>query len=224
MGDQRISDHVQPAKVPYDHAARAAETCGCPPAKLPPSKGTIKCVKCKRELCFDEFPSLTDPYCRDCRSTASTEELNEMKARMCKDFSVKLHATAENRLPLEHIEAFLAELMYDFGGMRLFVKCWSEQLKRSFEREPGSYKNLDQCRSIAKLVMDCNKLQHQEDVLDLSDEQLRVQKELALMKMLDDAAGDPHRRGLLIELMRSNGITLGEIPGLEYAGEVINAD
>jgi hypothetical protein len=62
--------------------------------------------------------------------------------------------------------------------------------------------------------MDVNKLQHQENVLDLSDEQLRVKKELALTQMLCDAAGDPHRRQLMVEMMRVNGISLSEIPGL----------
>jgi hypothetical protein len=160
------------------------------------------------------FASGTDPLCETCREEAPAKELNELKARMCKDLSVKMQQAADGRLPLEHVELFLSELMYDFGGMRVFVKCWSEQLKRSFEEKPGSKTNLDQCRSIAKLVMDCNKLQHQENVLDLSDEQLRVKKELALMQILSDAAGDPHRRRMLVELMRVNGISLGDIPRL----------
>jgi len=72
-----------------------------------------------------------------------------------------------------------------------------QTLKESFHKNPGSKANMDQCRSIAKLVLDCNKLQHQENVLELSDEELRVKKELALMQMLSSSATDPHRRQML---------------------------
>jgi hypothetical protein len=204
---------IPPAKIKYNEEARAREKVAYPLPDVQ-DKGRVECSRCHIWLPFDQFESLTDPLCAKCRSGEAQRELSDMRGRMCDNFSKDLSATAAGRQPLEHIESFLAELMYDFGGMRIFVKEWSDQLRVACTKNPGSKTNLDQFRSIAKLVMDTNKLQHQEDLLDLSDEQLRVKKELALMQMLTDAAGDPHRRQMLAELIRSNGISLTEIPGL----------
>ena len=205
--------NIPPAKVPYDPVKRDTEDVGFPLPDIP-QKGKVECMHCHEWLPFDTFDSLTDPLCNHCRSTASERELQDMRLRQCRRFSQSLVSVGNGRQPLDHIESFLAELMTNFGGMRLFVKSWSDQLKKACEDRPGSKGNLDQFRSIAKLVMDTNKLQHQEDVLDLSDEQLRVKKELSLMQMLNDAAGDPGRRQLLIQLIRSGGVNLQDIPGL----------
>lgn len=215
---QPTEQRVPPARVPFDREQRSREMGDFPPADVR-DKGRVECLRCHELLPFDQFESLTDPFCFTCRATAAEAELQEMRARACNDFSRKLALGADDRMPLEHIESFLAELMYDFGGMRVFVKEWYEQLTAAFRARPGSAANLAQCRSIAKLVMECNKLQHQEDVLDLSDEQLRVKKELALMDMLTSAAGDPHRRRMLIELIRSNGMKLDDVPGIQACVE-----
>lgn len=204
---------LPPAKYKYDERARAREKHDFPIPDVR-DKGKVECTGCHMWLPFDHFDTLTDPLCAKCRSGVAQKELDEIRGRLCDNFSKEVASVASGRQPLEHIESFLAELMYDFGGMRVFVKEWSDQLRTACTKNPGSRTNLDQFRSIAKLVMDVNKLQHQENVLDLSDEQLRVKKELALMQMLSDAAGDPHRRQMLVELIRSNGISLSEIPGL----------
>lgn len=201
---------IPPAKVKVD---RSKERHNFPVPHIP-EKGRVECLHCHEWLPFDRFESLTDPLCYHCRSTISEVELKALKERMSHDFSKKLAQSFDERQALEHIENFLGELVYNFGGMRAFVKAWSDQLKIAFEKNPGCKTNLDQCRSIAKLVMDCNKLQHQEDVLDLSDEQLRVKKELALMQMLTDAAGDPHRRQMLAALIRTGSMNIGDVPGL----------
>jgi hypothetical protein len=213
MNQPLPSYDLPPAKIPFNLEDRLREDAGLPPADVR-EKGRVECSHCHEWLPFDQFTTLTDPQCARCRSGNAERELNEMKARQCITFSQELVGVAEERHPLGHIENFLAELVYNFGGMRPFVKEWSDQLKRSFQDRPGSRTNLDQCRSIAKLVMDTNKLQHQEDILDLSDEQLRVKKELALMQMLTDAAGDPHRRQMLVELMRTNGLGQSDIQAL----------
>lgn len=204
---------LPPAKYKYDERERAREKHDFPIPDVR-DKGRVECKGCHHWLPFDAFDSLTDPLCAKCRSGAAQQELDDIRTRMCDTFSKEMIAAAGGRQPLEHIESFLAELMFDFGGMRVFVKEWSDQLRVACSKNPGSKTNLDQFRSIAKLVMDVNKLQHQENVLDLSDEQLRVKKELALTQMLCDAAGDPHRRQLMVEMMRVNGISITDIPGL----------
>jgi len=210
---------LPPAKIPFDHATRAGEPHDYP---IPPleQKGRVECMQCHEWLAFDRFSDLQDPLCDDCRKAAPERELAAIRQRMCKDFSRRMATVGYGPIALEHIETFLAELMYDFGGMKVFVHEWARQLKESFHKNPGSKANMDQCRSIAKLVLDCNKLQHQENVLELSDEELRVKKELALMQMLSSSATDPHRRQMLAELIRSNGIQLSEIPGLPQYAEV----
>jgi hypothetical protein len=213
MSSQPLPLNTPPAKVPYDARARDAEVLDLPVPDLP-SPGRVECGHCHEWLPFDQFDELTDPMCAACRSKAAERELHAIRLRQCRKFSQTLVATGDGRAPLDHIDQFLAELMFNFGGMRVFVKEWSDQLRKAFDDRPGSKGNLDQCRSIAKLVMDCNKLQHQESVLDMSDEQLRAKKELALMQMLNDAAGDPNRRQILVELIRSGGIDFREVPGL----------
>ena len=211
--------NIPPAKVPFSVEERRMDQHDYPLPEVK-SKGKVECLCCHEWLPYDQFTELTDPFCGNCRSGNAERELNEIRARQCQRFSQQLVGRVEGRAPLEHVEQFLAELMYNFGGMRVFVKCWSDQLKVGFEQRPGSKGNLDQCKGIAKLVMDTNKLQHQENVLDLSDEQLRVEKELALMQMLSDSAVDPGRRQLLMELIRSGGMQVQDIPGI---AETVNA-
>ena len=210
---------VPPAKVKYDPVARQAETCDFPVPKLH-ATGRLECRCCHEVLPHNCFQNLEDPFCTDCRVKKSEGELNELRAKLCSDFSHQMQLADQGRIPLDKLESFLAELVYDFGGMRLFVKCWADQLKQAIERNPGSIRVLDHFPRIAKLVLDCNKLQHQEDLLDLSDEQLRFQKEQALLEMLNSAAVDPHRRQLLVQLLRSGGVKLSEIPGLPLYAEV----
>lgn len=207
-------ERIPPAKVKYDPVARSYEDAGFPPATDVKEKGRVECMCCHAWLPFDRFENLTDPFCYECRHKHAESELQELKARMCQKFTDGLEDAASGRMPLEHIRDVMAELFYDFGGMRVFVKCWSDQLKAAFEKNPGSATNLRAAGAIAKLVMDCNKLQHQENLMDLTDEQLRFEKDMALLEMLNTAAVDPRRKRLLVELMRVNGIQLSEIPGI----------
>ncbi len=114
---------------------------------------------------------------------------------------------------LQHVEHFLAEMLFNAGGMEIFAKMWWDHLQQGMKARPGSAGILDQFRSIAKLMMDVNKLQHQESVLDMSDQQLRAKKELAMVSLLADAAGDPGNRQMLFGVMRSAGLDVQEIPG-----------
>lgn len=209
-----------PAKVKFRLNQRRNEKLGFEEVQIR-ERPRMVCTLCSNFLPYDEFEAGTDPLCKECRSKEAERELKEFKGKEFDKLSKSLVSVgvSQGTQPLEHIEGFLAELIHNFGGTKVFTKQWYEHLQRAMEDRPGSKMVLDHFRSIAKLVMDTNKLQHQESVADMSDQQLRDKKEIMMLSLLTEVAGDPGKRGLLVEMLRSTGMNIQEVRepiGIEY--------
>lgn len=213
MSEVQQQKKVPPAKVKYDPAARARESSPYPiPHLKEPAR--LECPQCKEWLPFTEFDSGTDPQCARCRNRAAERELAEVRAQQCRKLSTGLLEGAKGGpSKLARLETFLNELMVNAGGTKVFSQLWWEHFQLAMQQRPGSHSVLDHFRSIAKLVMDVNKLQHQESVADMTDQQLRDKKEMAMLSLLTEAAGDPGKRQMLLELLRSTGMPVQIVPG-----------
>jgi len=216
--------HIPPAKIKYDAKKRATEICPFDPVELK-EKPLFECTECRLQKPFDMFNSGTDTVCSSCRNSQAERELKQFKDKEF-DKATKVivgGAVLCDYSRLEHIEHFLSELMDNFGGARVFTRQWYEHLQTAMVQRPGSKLVLDQFRSIAKLVMDTNKLQHQESLADMSDQQLKAKKELLILDVMSEVVSDPGKLQMLIAAARATSDNISEHPLLQQAETIDHA-
>lgn len=206
--------YVPPAKIKYDPVARRKEMPDYPLVELREST-RIECARCHMELPISMYIRGTDPLCRTCRKKTDDEQRTVRENQDLQEASQQLISSANGTgKQLDRLENFLAEMMVNAGGYRQFCARWWKHFEIAMERRPGSHGVLQHFQSIAKLVMDVNKLQHQESVLDLSDQQLQHKKEMAMLSLLTEAAGDPGKRKMLMGVLRATGADVETVPGV----------
>jgi len=180
---------------------------------FPPMQEVLrrKCAQCKNLIPVDKF-DYEDKICVTCRRELAEKELANYKKG---EFEKVRKAVVEGELcagmrGLEHVSECMSELVYNFGGVEGFASAWYEQIKLAVRDKPGSKAILDHFRSLAKLWLEVSRLQHQEKIEEMNDQQLLSLKEMAVREMLTDAG----MRDLMSKVIKSSeqdGTEEGEI-------------
>lgn len=176
----------------------------------------MRCHECLALLPYTHYDSDGEPFCNNCRRMRAEKELSEYKIQQLTTFQKTLDGellTGPRRL--EHVAECLAELVQDFGGIHGFTHTWYRQIQTAIDEKPGSRLVLDHLRSIAKLWVECSKLQHHEAIDEMNDQQLRSLKEMAMREFLVDAGS----RQLMAELIKATDAQVGIEGPVELVAE-----
>lgn len=104
-----------------------------------------------------------------------------------------------------------AAIVEYFGGMRKFVVRWGEEFEKAMDMYPGRIGNLQHFAKIVELIRDANRLDHDKDVAEMSDEQIRREQELLLIQMISEAASTGNQVKVVKNLCESLGLSPQEV-------------
>ena len=213
---------IPPAQISFNLRQREREEVPYPEAEIK-ERTRLQCRHCKELRPFDQFKSGTDPLCEDCRSEANELELKEIKDKNVEKFSRTLtEATRGKEVRLDSLRSICGEMLHLWGGYKGFAQSWHSNIVHAIEKNPGGKNVLDAHSSFAKLLFSLQKQEHVEHITDLTDQQLRSAKELAMMHALLEMGADPGHRQMMIGLLNSEGGSI--IDGAVVEEEVDGTD
>jgi hypothetical protein len=168
----------------------------------------LVCTNCFRELptkCFS-FPHTT---CADCKANRRTEKAEEKLQEQAKAVMVKV--LDENFVPTANSAAMIDvvnEIYTCFGGPRSFAKRFHEHVEAVLERKPATAAGGQLLLQFMRLHLKLEENVERQDAAELTDEQLRREQELELLKFYVDAANDPVKRRTIERLLGLQGFKL----------------
>ena len=191
---------------------------------MQPELVEMVCPECFRRLPIECF-RLPRTKCVECLQ--KEKEVNDYleKKRTLSIKTKELMATVldENFIPtpgMPQLTEVVSEVYQCFGGPRNFAKRIYDQIDLLMERRPVTSASVNVCLQFMRLQMKLEEGLRQQELADMTDEQLRREQDLGLIKSLLDAAADPKKRQTLDKLMELQGMKLLDIEPLE----MFNAD
>ena len=179
---------------------------------------TMDCEKCGQSLPISQFQDLhLGAYCRACvmgrdlavREQAKVQEALKLKA---KEIAGSLIDSKGEGLAPEagKVRAVLAEIYANFGGPTGYAAHLHHVIMELSRRKPMP-------ASVGHLMINLMKLHHNieqtEELVtarDMTDEQLRQEQQMAMMKIVLDAAVDPQKRQMLELMLSKQGLTIAD--------------
>jgi hypothetical protein len=153
------------------------------------------------------FDNLPDRTCVLCARDKAERELAELKKQQFSEITkVVKGELCPGPRKLDHLAECMAELIDRFGGIEGFVGRWHEHIEILMAQNPGSRVFLDHMRSIAKIWLEVNKLQRQERIEDMNDQQLASMREVAVREMLTNIG----TREMISKLIEATDVSMGD--------------
>jgi len=200
----------QPWKMPLD------DEYHIPEVELPTAHRRV-CEWCKQSLRPQDFTSEA-PICRDCEMHQKDKELEQSKHHVLSLIAKPIAEAVKANDALPRLERVFSMFVDNLGGEEAFALLWAEHFRKGLEARPGSHSMLQMFHQIAKVNLELSKRQQQEEIIDLSDKQLKQQRELARMSIVRDIMQDPGSAGMLMEALNAENKQLHEaVPGVSEA-------
>lgn len=189
---------------------------GIPPVSLPQGR---MCPECARNLSPAKFSRLPeDNRCDECVENTPSKRIAERDAaeveRVAAELLDAVDMTRGAASPT--LDMVISELMTNFGGSttrgyRYFCYMWAEQLKKACEMHPGRASNLRAFEGISKLIRANDQGRREEDAAQMSEERLRAEMQIELMRVISENVADADRATLLRMLVEHQGGDLGDL-------------
>lgn len=109
---------------------------------------------------------------------------------------------------LVQMSEVIEEIYSSFGGPRTFARHVHEQMREVMNRRPATSASVAMLLRFMQLHWKVEESVKAQAVSDMTDDQLRREQDIGLMKMILDAATDPGRRELLDKFMSLQGMKL----------------
>lgn len=169
---------------------------------------SLPCSACGRRLPIECF-KLPRTVCADCLVAFETRNRQQVMDEKAKALMTRL--LDDNFIPsagLTQMADILGEVYNCFGGPKCFAQQMYDQMQKVMARVPAQTGAVLLLLKFLKLHMNVEENLRLQETADMTDDQLRREQELGLMKLMLDAATDPKRRQLLDQLMGLHGIKL----------------
>jgi hypothetical protein len=178
-----------------------------------------RCTVCRKWFPTETFHHLPDQRCDDCIPPDIAEQKEQKKLNKAKkEFAKLLDATGGLAADAPRLDQLLSSLFREFGGAEQFAYEWHHQLQLAAQKSPGSKAVLDAYASLAKLVLQSNKLQRQLDVDQMTDQQLKAQMQIDAMEIVVEALKDKGAARFLVRTMKRNGLDISEEAIEQFGG------
>lgn len=166
-----------------------------------------QCPICKLLKPIEQFPFPKDPRCYGCMPE-ETRELKRLKQleKVKHEFARVLDATGGDETNMPELQQFVSTVFREWGGFASFVRDWMYHFGVAKEARPGSPLVLNTFQGIAKLFVAAAKLQHQQDVAEMTDEQLTANRSLAVVELLANTSRSEAQTRLLKQMLLDNGL------------------
>lgn len=177
-------------------------------------QGEILCVKCNRMLPQDFFdpkaPRSIRLYCRTCQKQTMDALHAERAESVAAESLTKMVRSAKEPT----IHEVLVEIHDVFGGARGFAEKLHKVLENQLDRPKIPYQAALIMTNLLRLQLHDEQNREQKRVNDMTDEQIREERELARQRMLMEMLGDPVKFEQARRILASRGVEIVEPPKL----------
>lgn len=170
-----------------------------------------QCSKCRLSLPIEKFPCLPDPRCEKCIPD-DVREKKELTAinRAKRQFAQVLDITGGATVDVPRLDQLMSAIFRQWGGFELFAADLVYHIQTAMNSKPGSKYVIDSMFNVAKLNLQANKLTRQIDVDQMTDRQLKAQRQLEAMEILADLAKDREYARPLLRILKEAGLEVTE--------------
>lgn len=188
------------------------------PSESPDTKegqGDILCVQCNREWPQDYYdpkaPRMIRLLCKLCRKKEMDRLRAEHEEAEAPETLTKLVRSAKE----PSIHDVLVEIHDVFGGARGFAEKLHTVLENQLSRPKIPYQAALIMTNLLRLQLHDEQNREQKRVNDMTDEQIREERELAKQRMLMDMLGDPVKFEQARRILAMRGIEITAPPAIE---------
>jgi len=154
-------------------------------------------------LGIEPVPSVEHDYTTaHLKAVAKEQRIAEASAK----FVEVLDAAAASRCDAPHIVELVSEIYKQMGGYANVVRRFLNNVNIAEEERPGSKTVIDAYHKIFKLTSEANKQSHAENVAQMTDEELKFQRQLAVLEVLADKAKEEGGAALIVKILEAQGV------------------
>lgn len=171
----------------------------------------MTCHQCKLEksmMFFNHLPN--DTRCDECVPTRLHQQIREKQLMQVRKDSHDLVNALTNSESLPRIDQFLTDFMRRYGGMGKFVELMVQDLKELEKEKHGTLALFDRKMGILKLVKESTKMLDDREIDEMTDEEIREAKAVAMAKTLVLMAENPAMLEIVRRAMNANNIPVDE--------------
>ena len=173
------------------------------------------CELCRIDQPVANFPNLSQGFiCAGCMmgDDQRQKDLDEAAREKARQLAVDLGSMNPDDIvgEIPKVKTILSEMYRNFGGPAGFANQFFMTIEELSKRKPMP-------ASVAQLMLNFLKLHHSVEQTDeaiearqMTDEQLAKERDLALLKMVTDAAGAPEKIEALKAVLAKQGLSLQE--------------
>jgi hypothetical protein len=166
------------------------------------------CEHCDRSVPVENYLPKKG-MCVECRAKLPDEKVAAAKMQQAKQFFGELlEATERPQTAGIKLEAVLDSLYDRFGGIEGFVNSMYAQIQIALVDHAGKSFVLKFFIDVLRLTNASNRLQHDREVTDLTDDQLKRELKLEAMRLI---SGDP-KFSMMLTALQAAGVNVGVPP------------
>ena len=183
----------------------------------------IQCERCREEKPPERFPDMSQgAICQTCMSGVPTSHLDKELQLRAKAIAGQLVDVSADDLGAElpKVKSIISDIYSQFGGPSGYAMHLHFIITELSKRRPLP-------TSVGQLMVNLMKLHHSIEQTDadvhaseLTDEQLKREHELALVRIALDASADPDKRNMLNAILGKQGLKIAEMDGAEAMADV----
>lgn len=171
----------------------------------------LNCEMCGVDYPSSRFPDLTlGIVCQGCLTGRNPSQMEHAIAEKTKAIANQLMSIDSPELlsGTPEINGILAGVYREFGGPEGFAQHFYWIIQELSRRKPIPAAVGALMISFMKLHHSVEKAQANVTARDMTDEQLRREMELEMMRLVMDSSGDPEKRKMLDKVLGANGLKL----------------
>lgn len=173
------------------------------------------CTECYKRLPLDCF-RFPRTKCVEClgKEADDKRQIAQLETLRSRTKDMMAQVLDENFLPTPgtpQLMEVISEVYQCFGGPRNFAKKIYDQIEELLARRPVSAASVGVMLQFMRLQMKLEENLKKEELAEMSDDQLKREQDIGLMKLMLDAAADPRRRVVLDRLMAMQGMKLLDV-------------
>ena len=183
----------------------------------------LVCDLCAKEYPTSRFPDLDlGVVCDGCLTGQQMSKTDEAIKKKVKDMASQLSTLSEDEVivGLPKLKNVMSSIYREFGGPADFASHFFWVISELGKRKPVPTALGTLMISFMKLHHSIEQADENISARDMTDDQLRREMDLEMMKLLMESAGDPDKRAMLDRVLSARGLKLEESSPKEVMASV----
>ena len=184
----------------------------------------LQCEQCGAAHPVNHFPDISGIglTCEFCLAGEDAKKAKDKLIAVTKQMSGELLDVKDVNELLPKVKTVMSEIYANFGGPRGFASRAHWMIEELCKRKPMPAAAAQLMINLIRLHLSMEQTEQENNARDMTDEQIRTEQQLALMRITMEAAADPGKKGILFELLRRQGIMATEMTPEQQSAALVD--